>query len=397
MRNGLARFREEFPSDNIEISLALGNAIRSDNQHALNQLITTHFSRPETRGFLDGAIAVYIDDDEEVHIHPPAILAVMSGSRNALRAILKSTRNPNAREDPDAPENSPTLLIKAVLRSDIEMVKLLLEEGANVNEEYVGIDEDGRLSSPLSALGFAVYKGLTKTANLLLDNGAVPSYRDAIDAINTSKELDPLLVKMIGLRPELLHEPTADKVSLLHIASTSNNLPSIKGLLDQGAKLNAISNDGTTPLDWAVDDGKKEIAAFLQSVGGVSGKREESPELQNSSAAKKEITKIIERLELLEEKFGIAISGIYASCEETPWNRPTGDYRVIVNFDISSLNGDALARSLHICASAYNSAGQLLSKQESHIDKDDFAGFASIDITLYLDQMPERIRLFPTV
>ena len=396
MRNGLARFREEFPSDNIEISLALGNAIRSDNQHALNQLITTHFSRPETRGFLDGAIAVYIDDDEEVHIHPPAILAVMSGSRNALRAILKSTRNPNAREDPDAPENSPTLLIKAVLFNAIDTVKLLLEEGANVNDKFVLIDEDGEISLPYSALFWAIYEGLTKTANLLLDNGAIPTPSDAAKAIRTSDGLDPLLGRMIELCPGLLHEPTADRVSLLHMAAMSNNLPSIKWLLDQGANLNAIADDGTTPLDWAVSNGKKEIAAFLQSMGGVSGKQEEFPALQNSSAAKKEITKIIERLELLEEKFGIAISGIYASCEETPWNRPTGDYRVIVNFDISSLNGDALARSLHICASAYNSAGQLLSKQESHIDKDDFAGFASIDITLYLDQMPERIRLFPT-
>jgi len=46
----------------------------------------------------------------------------------------------------------------------------------------------------------------------------------------------------------------------------------------------------------------KEIAEFLQSVGGVSGKREEPEALQNPSATKQEITKLIERLELLEEK-----------------------------------------------------------------------------------------------
>ena len=396
MRNAYARLKEEFPYAHMQISGALGEAIRKGNQNSLNELITSYFSKPETSGLLDGAIAFYIDDDEIPHMEVPAALAIMADSRNALRAILKATRNPNAREDPDAPENSPTLLIKAVLNSDIEMVKLLLEEGANANEEWVHIDEDGKKSLPFSALWFAIRQGLTKTANLLLDNGAVPSGRDAITLIDESNELDPLLVKMIGLRPELLHEPVYE-VSLLHMVSRSNNLPSIKWLLDQGANLNAIDDDGTTPLDWAVSNGKKEIAAFLQNMGGVSGKQDESPELQDSSAAKKEITEIIERLELLEEKFGISISGIYASCEETPWNKPTGDYRVIVNFDISSLNGDALARSLHICASAYNSAGQLLSKQQSHIDKDDFAGFASIDITLYLDQMPERIRLFPTV
>jgi len=32
------------------------------------------------------------------------------------------------------------------------------------------------------------------------------------------------------------------------------------------------------------------------------------------SDGRKEITNIIERLELLEEKFGIALSGVYACC-----------------------------------------------------------------------------------
>jgi ankyrin repeat protein len=415
MRNGFARLKEAFPNEYVYISSCLVNAIRKDNADVLDQLISTYFSSSETSGFLDGAIAVYIDDDKEVQIHTPAILALRSGSRNAMRAILRTTRNPNAREDPDAPENSLTLLMIAVINSDFDTAKLLLEEGANVNEECVSIDEDGGESSSLSALSFAVESGLTKTTNLLLDNGAVPTLANASSAIRTSDGLDPLLVKMIELRPELLHGQT-DNVSLLHLAAMSNNLPSIKWLLDQGASLNAISEDGTTPLDWAVDVGKKEIAAFLQSVGGVSGKQDESPDrcelpppantggvtgkrevspaLQNSSATKQEITKLIERLELLEEKFGIAISGLYATCKYESYGSPPY-HKIEINFDLTSLSDGKLERSFNVIASAYNSAGQLLKTDSTRIYADDFMGFSPVSITLHLDQSPEKIRLFP--
>lgn len=391
MRNGMARFAEEFPSEYRNISLALGRAIYSDNQDVLTQLISRHFSTPENKEFLNGAIAVYVDDDEEVHRHPPAALAILSGSQNALRTILRHTRNPDERENPDVPENSSTLLMQAILSSNIDMVKLLLEEGADVNEVWVSIGDDGEKTPMGSALSLAVRKGLTKTANLLLDNGAVPTPSDASTVIKTGDGLDPLLVKMIERHPELLHEEQ-ESGGLFHLAAMSNNLPSIKWLLDQGANLNAVAGDGTTPLDWAIYAEKKGIVAFLQSVGGVSGKRGESPALQDSSARKKEITKIIERLELLEEKFGIAISGLYANYETGNSAYP---HIVTINFDLTSLSGGQLERSFSMIASAYNSTGQLLETHKTHIDADNFMGFSPVSITLYLDQMPEKIRLFP--
>ena len=393
MRNAYARLKEEFPYAHMQISGALGEAIRKGNQNSLNELITSYFSKPETSELLDGAIAFYIDDDEIPHMEVPAALAIMADSRNALRAILKATRNPNAREDPDAPENSPTLLMQAILSSNIDMVKLLLEEGADVNEEWVYINEDGEKILPYSALSWAVIKGLTKTANLLLDNGAISTPNNASGVITTSDGLDPLLVRMIELRPELMHEQTGNaSVSLLHLAAMSNNLPSIKWLVERGANLNAIAEDGATPLDFAIYAEKKEIAAFLQSVGGVSGKKEELTESGEPTVTKQEITKIIERLELLEEKFGIAISGLYASYVD----RPEYTYdQVTINFDLTSLNGGQLERSFSMVTSAYNSAGQLLETDKTHIDADDFMGFSPVSITLYLDQMPEKIRLFP--
>lgn len=394
MRNGLARFKEEFPSDAIKISLALGAAIRSDNQNALNQLITTHFSRPETRGFLDGTIAVYMDDDEEVHIHTPAILALRSGSRNTLRTILRATRNPNAREDPDAPENSHTLLMLAVLEGDIDTVKLLLEEGVDVNEEYVEANDDGERTNSYSALLWAVHFELIKITNLLLDNGAVPTFMVAFNVIRLSNGLDPLLVKLIELRPELLNEQSDERtgnLSLLGYAAFKNNLPTVKWLVEQGSNVNSKSLERSTPLDLAVSEGNKEVSDFLQCVGGITGKASEA---QISDSTKQEITKSIERLELLEEKFGIAISGLYATCRYESYGSPPY-HEIEINFDLSSLSDGKLERSFNVIASAYNSAGQLLKTDSTRIYADDFMGFSPVSITLHLDQSPEKIRLFP--
>lgn len=403
MKNGLSRLKEEFPADAMRISIELGKALwmydhNVNNQNSLNQLISTYFSRPETSGFLDGAI-VYLDADKE-RFHVPSTLAVTLGLTNALRIILKHTRNPNARVGPDDPDGSPTLLMQSLIGDQFEVAELLLEEGANVNEEWIILDEEGR--SCFSALSIAVGKGLAKTTNLLLDHGAIPKLYPAREAIEKNGGLNPLLVRMIELRPELLHETERssgsgiESWSLLHFAAVRKNLPSIKWLLEQGASVNSVTDEGKTPFDFADEQANKEIAKFLQSVGGVSGKREEPEALQNPSATKQEITNIIERLELLEEKFGIAISGLYATSELKTWRTPHY-HEIKLNFDVASSTGAELDRSFSIQASAYNSAGQLMETTLVKIYKDDFLGFASMSIQLHVDQAPEKIRLFPAV
>jgi hypothetical protein len=107
----------------------------------------------------------------------------------------------------------------------------------------------------------------------------------------------------------------------------------------------------------------------------------------------KEITKIIERLELLEEKFGIKISGLYANYEV---GDPTFPHIVKINFDIASLSGVKLECSFKVIASFYNSADQLLLTKSTYIDANTFMGFSPISMNFFeLDQAPVKIRLFP--
>jgi len=107
-----------------------------------------------------------------------------------------------------------------------------------------------------------------------------------------------------------------------------------------------------------------------------------------------EITNIVERLELLEEKFGIAISGLYADRGTARINGVEGFVYIRINFDLTS---NKLESDVWMIASAYNSAGQLLDTHSDVIYAKDFNGFISVSMSLSnLNQIPARIRLFPS-
>lgn len=105
-----------------------------------------------------------------------------------------------------------------------------------------------------------------------------------------------------------------------------------------------------------------------------------------------EITSNVERLELIEEKLGINITGIYAFFKTLDGGR----FYIGVNFDVSSSNGEPLKQSISIRATAYNEIGQAIGMSSTSVNNDDFLGFDSKSIIFLTDQPPEKIRLFPT-
>ena len=109
-----------------------------------------------------------------------------------------------------------------------------------------------------------------------------------------------------------------------------------------------------------------------------------------------EITKIIERFELVEEKFCIAISGLYATGYPSRVNGGSLCH-VEIKFDLISLRkGGKMKRDFWVNASAYNTAGQLLEERSERICAKTFMGFQPISIDLSdLLQAPTKIRLFP--
>ena len=154
-------------------------------------------------------------------------------------------------------------------------------------------------------------------------------------------------------------------------------------LINSGANVNFVGVDGITSLRMAKYNKHLALIQLLIAMGA-----------DNPVSGKSEITNIVERLELLEDKFGVSISALHASCDSRPFDSPPV-YAVKINFDLNSSTGGELERSLKINASTYNTAGQLLRTEKAYITKENFIGFESIEMKFFVDQAPTKIRLFP--
>jgi hypothetical protein len=184
------------------------------------------------------------------------------------------------------------------------------------------------------------------------------------------------------------------------------------GLIFYKDKLNKISVGDELTLDTTVSPQniKYIIALRCESIdpytfNPIPVEQEELPQAETKSVVnpaaaanendgqKREITSIIERLELIEDKMGVSLGGIYATIEKSSWKNK--HFELCINFDILSSSGDPLENSFSIQGVAYNEIGQSLGIGTQYIDCDKFFGLASESITITVDQVPAKIRLYP--
>lgn len=171
--------------------------------------------------------------------------------RNGLHLVVATSQKTNIKlatllldkgMDVNAPSKDSFQTPLTLARS-VEMIRLLLQRGANVNLKM----EDR------TALHAHVSFGNVDRVALLLDSKA------EIDIVVGNSETP------------------------LHRAAGFRDLPMIQLLVERGAAVNFMDNSGRTPLDMAlsvwpgISDEKKEqgskCAEFLRSKGGKSGKQ----------------------------------------------------------------------------------------------------------------------------
>lgn len=126
--------------------------------------------------------------------------------------------------------NAQSPFFKAIISGDSTAVAKLLKEGASPNQT------DGFYTSPLVA---AARTGNPIIAKLLLDAGA------AVDAPVTKKGRTPLMVAL----------------------AYEGGITITKLFVQYGANVNAVAEDGTTPLIIAAAGAKLNVVEFLLSKG----------------------------------------------------------------------------------------------------------------------------------
>ncbi|MCP4334372.1 MAG: hypothetical protein GY785_17075 [Gammaproteobacteria bacterium] len=118
----------------------------------------------------------------------------------------------------------------AARNGNVGMANLLIVSGANVNQP----DHEGA-----SALHFAVRGGKNDIAELLISNGAEVNAKD-------NEEYTPL-----------------------HNAAWNGHLETVELLVNNGADINLTTYDGRTAYSCAVNSKKTEVAEFLERLGTV--------------------------------------------------------------------------------------------------------------------------------
>lgn len=137
---------------------------------------------------------------------------------------------------------------------------------------------------------------------------------------------------------------------------------------------------------------KNELRDFEDKLNEVKANIN-SIQKKIDEAAPVEITSIIERLELIEEKLGVRFDALYGVCIKRTWETPE-DFLVEVNFDVVGTEA-TLKRSFEPTLSAYNAAGQLLNTESSFIHNVNFLGIESKKIQILCREIPVRVRLYP--
>ena len=156
-----------------------------------------------------------------------------------------------------------TLLITATLRGDLEMAKLLIQGGADVNLKS---SEDG-----LTPLMVAVYNGDMKMIDLLLKNKADVNATNpgGQTALFMAIERGNLAATIILLKngAEVNHQDPKSGLTPLLLASTLGDLAMTKVLVGAKADINNADAKGDTPLMIASASGDKELVSWLLEHG----------------------------------------------------------------------------------------------------------------------------------
>jgi len=233
--------------------------------------------------------------------HSPAMtplhVAANIGDAGKSSLLLKFKADVNA----ETPDGATPLMFAATWGHE-EVAKLLLENGARLDihtacalgrqadaerllkaNPQIANERDKRLQR--SPLFWAVQRGDTDLVKLLIDSGADVNaralrYGEAGNVVTGPEVWNRDEKKNTGETP-------------LHLAAKGENTQIVQLLLEKGAEVNAQDEDGTTPLDKAVYAGRTlNVKLLLERNADVNGSERRGSPL-SSSYDRPEIMKLL--------------------------------------------------------------------------------------------------------
>jgi len=191
---------------------------------------------------------------------PLLIACVGYGQYEIIKLLLDNGANPLAKNNKDE-----TALFRIGLFGDTATARLLLNKGADVN---------ARTNLKETILENAISNENKTMAYWLLNNGADPNITDSYDAT--------ALFYAVGLNDINLLKAVLEKTTDINCVDTERltalmwacydeheNPVIIRALVDRGANLNMQDKKGQTALAWALKKGNTSKAAILRNAGAL--------------------------------------------------------------------------------------------------------------------------------
>jgi len=206
------------------------------------------------------------DDSYEVQF-TPLLVALENRRLETIKVLLEGGADMETRGGRH--HRPQTAVYRASSRGDAEVVRLLIDHGADPNAECDEWEDRG-FDVKFTPLLVASKRDKLKVATVLLEQGAVPNSQDNFGrsplhlvSRYPSNDLARLLLNH-GANPKA-SDNWGD--TALHGAASEGSIAVATLLLESGANVNAQSTSGETPLHCAAFEGHPEVIQLLLDHG----------------------------------------------------------------------------------------------------------------------------------
>ena len=229
----------------------------------------------------DDADPNHIMDDKHITMHN--ILKHKKIAYNVRYSAVSGLLDLGADANLVHPVTGETPLSLAAQNGYIDVILLLLKNGANVNAQ----DGNGN-----TALHYAVEQELESVVSWLIEQGA------ANGIVNKNSETaEDIAIRTgqgkVAQQISECHTVEEQRITSLFLAAAHNQKDVVERLLKHGGGVNTRDKDGNTPLHHAVKNGHEEMVETLVSHGAHINKQGEDKKTVLHLAAEKGEAKMV--------------------------------------------------------------------------------------------------------